>query len=754
MRKELKQQIKIYIIILLFVSLIYYHVFSNETMRAYQTRDEQDNDIIISFITQPLVFSSQGDLTDYNINATNQTLSTSALTIINNGSQPIQIQMKINQSVEQHIHLKWNTLPVPPFYSPFIAGIVESRNIYANEADGYAKYFGDPNVTWPIIHDAVIGNQWNNTTGWYDKGIYGLYAPREYRYVISRAFFPFDTSIIPDNMTLRAASLLLTGRDIGVANTSICIVNWTDGYDGVYLDDFSKIGHDLLSKNITWNIARYNNMSLNKMGLSIINKTGYSYFCAQEYNHDFLNITPTEDLRNSICFRERNDMYHEDPYLWVSYANDTLYSCENEIHTTYSIVNNSLPEGDQLQVFLWADFDQTKIEQPIIRQLNISVQNLVTNIYSYYTQQIIFQPWNNNKARINPNNNVTPEIGCSKTSLMPTCTVWVDDLDGDLLTCNIYSSQDGINWNHEQTYENIINDTLNWNYSEANQYATTYYWKVTANDTYHNTSKIFYFTTTSSPEPPANFTAESYNTSCIILYWNQTIRSDYVYIVKNETGYTQYPNTPTNGTVFIIQANNRFFYDYNCTSNFTYYYAAWGYNITTDEYSNVSSYATTKVEVLEINQSVHNRGFPIRHAADGDWAGAQDFISHMQILKGLNIYLRKFGIPEFNLTVELRKNSIDGLIIDILTFPPEEISSTWTWFTLDFNDTNISPDTSYFIICPPAPDGVSTSFGYEWAYAFENQYDDGSFWFTRDSGNLWRDLPTMYEFTFRTYGIF
>ena len=28
-----------------------------------------------------------------------------------------------------------------------------------------------------------------------------------------------------------------------------------------------------------------------------------------------------------------------------------------------------------------------------------------------------------------------------------------------------------------------------------------------------------------------------------------------------------------------------------------------------------------------------------------------------------------------------------------------------------------------FIVCPPAPIGVTTSFGYEWSYAFEDQYE-------------------------------
>lgn len=67
-------------------------------------------------------------------------------------------------------------------------------------------------------------------------------------------------------------------------------------------------------------------------------------------------------------------------------------------------------------------------------------------------------------------------------------------------------------------------------------------------------------------------------------------------------------------------------------------------------------------------------------------------------------------------------------------------------------DTPTTPNTDYFIVCPPAPSGITISFGYEWGYAFGNQYDDGAFWFTRDGGGLWRDLPTMYEFCFKTYG--
>jgi len=157
-------------------------------------------------------------------------------------------------------------------------------------------------------------------------------------------------------------------------------------------------------------------------------------------------------------------------------------------------------------------------------------------------------------------------------------------------------------------------------------------------------------------------------------------------------------------------------------------------------------------EYLDINQSTHNRGFPIRHSLDGDWAGAQNFTPTLNMLTYCEITLRKFGTPEFNLTVELREGHPQGTLLDTLTFIPDNILSSWFELELEFEDIAVEPNTNLFIVIPPAPSGLTTSFGYEWGYAFGNQYNDGAFWFTRDGGGLWRDLPTMYDFVFRTYG--
>ena len=169
--------------------------------------------------------------------------------------------------------------------------------------------------------------------------------------------------------------------------------------------------------------------------------------------------------------------------------------------------------------------------------------------------------------------------------------------------------------------------------------------------------------------------------------------------------------------------------------------------------SDTASVMWTNCDLTEdVEQTMCNRGFPIRHAVDGDWGGSQSFMPTMNSIAKVDVYLRKFGTPEFDLTVELRKDDSEGILLDTITVAVDDVSSDWGWLEFDFEDELVNPGTEYFITIPPAPSGMPTSFGYEWGYAFGDMYPDGCFWFTRDGGNLWRDLPDSYEFTFKTFG--
>jgi len=157
-------------------------------------------------------------------------------------------------------------------------------------------------------------------------------------------------------------------------------------------------------------------------------------------------------------------------------------------------------------------------------------------------------------------------------------------------------------------------------------------------------------------------------------------------------------------------------------------------------------------EMIDVNQSVQDRPFLVRHASDGDWGGAQGFVPSVGVLSRVELLMKTLGTPSFDLTVELREGSVDGVLLDSITMSAEDFSSDWEWIEFDFVDVSVAMGTEYVIVLNPPPSGVSNTFGYGWGYALDDVYDDGSLWFTRTSGSFWLDLPDLFDYTFRTYG--
>jgi len=94
--------------------------------------------------------------------------------------------------------------------------------------------------------------------------------------------------------------------------------------------------------------------------------------------------------------------------------------------------------------------------------------------------------------------NETPTHMATGISLQPTCKVVVTNGDGNNSTVDFYTSPDGSVWTWKQNNTNVLNESVEFNYIEASNHNTKYYWKVTAtnddNET-ENISKIYYFTT-------------------------------------------------------------------------------------------------------------------------------------------------------------------------------------------------------------------------------------------------------------------
>lgn len=83
-------------------------------------------------------------------------------------------------------------------------------------------------------------------------------------------------------------------------------------------------------------------------------------------------------------------------------------------------------------------------------------------------------------------------------SLTPKCNITVGDIDNNPLNIYFYENISG-SWVLRQTNSSVSNGTYRWVFEQALNGLTTYYWKVSVNDSVFNTSSWYKFTTASIP---------------------------------------------------------------------------------------------------------------------------------------------------------------------------------------------------------------------------------------------------------------
>ena len=89
-----------------------------------------------------------------------------------------------------------------------------------------------------------------------------------------------------------------------------------------------------------------------------------------------------------------------------------------------------------------------------------------------------------------------PADEATLTSLAPVCHVLVTDANIDSSDINFYNSTDGVTYHWSQKNGSVATGTtVYWSFSQANNYNTVYYWKVTAYDGTINVTYSFSFTT-------------------------------------------------------------------------------------------------------------------------------------------------------------------------------------------------------------------------------------------------------------------
>ncbi|MFA6273772.1 MAG: SpvB/TcaC N-terminal domain-containing protein, partial [Candidatus Paceibacterota bacterium] len=223
-------------------------------------------------------------------------------------------------------------------------------SFYPSAGDGYVYH---NNASWDITHDATSGSYANYTSSLFYTGDG---RPSSTTYRIYRSFLPFDTSSLPDGVTITDAKLKIKvssklnndndGDDwiTVVQATQPSITNlMTADYDLAGNINNPTEGIDTIERKDITNITTnaYLTFNLNTMGKSWINTTGPTKLGLRE-GHDVIDSSFTGALGGKYNYViARSSEYTgtaNDPILEVTYNNGG--STLQDLNYTYDNVGN------------------------------------------------------------------------------------------------------------------------------------------------------------------------------------------------------------------------------------------------------------------------------------------------------------------------------------------------------------------------------------------------------------------------------
>jgi len=202
---------------------------------------------------------------------------------------------------------------------------------------------------WTIIHDAIAGTGAKPSATLDTFARVSCHSTSNTYDIITRSFFLFDTSTIPDSDTINSATLSIKGNggtDTWVSGTkpNINIVASTPASNiDLVMDDFDQLGTTAFSTaktTATWSTSAYNDFTLNASGLTAISKTSVSKFGARDMIYDAPNIEPTWASGQQVIFQGNytdNVGTSSDPKLVVEHS----ASAPDTIPPTISSVSSS-----------------------------------------------------------------------------------------------------------------------------------------------------------------------------------------------------------------------------------------------------------------------------------------------------------------------------------------------------------------------------------------------------------------------------
>ena len=191
---------------------------------------------------------------------------------------------------------------------------IDASTYWGDVMDGYVEYEG-AGESWDTYHNAASGT--NSLNG----GAYWTEAVDAFRDgtddLLSRSFFAFNTSDIPDNGIITSVDLNIYGYYWNQSSVSAQKSNFTYPLD---VNDYSAFSGNEYGHTDGWSTTGYNTITFNDTGKSDINKAGYTKICTREYNCDYKNVDPKSTHHRCGMYYSDKSGTDYDPYLSIEYT--------------------------------------------------------------------------------------------------------------------------------------------------------------------------------------------------------------------------------------------------------------------------------------------------------------------------------------------------------------------------------------------------------------------------------------------------
>jgi hypothetical protein len=205
--------------------------------------------------------------------------------------------------------------------------LIDVSTYYAESSDGRCIYELSSSsipAAWNECHDAGTSN-WLYTANTYSvDSVQARKLNSGTLWRCGRSFFSFDTSGLPDACIITDADLMIRGY--GNAGSSVVVQKSLQGSVLDKEDYDSMTGDPCADVITTWTTSDWNTFALNATGIAAISKTAWSSFALRDYGHDYLDVIPTGDTKYSGCYFSENADLTYDPYLSVTYIEESTQS--------------------------------------------------------------------------------------------------------------------------------------------------------------------------------------------------------------------------------------------------------------------------------------------------------------------------------------------------------------------------------------------------------------------------------------------